>query len=135
MLVRLILLFTVIPLIELAILIKLGTIIGLGKTLLIVILTGITGAILAKMQGIQILYKIRNEINRGTVPAKYLFDGFLIFVAGVLLITPGLLTDIIGFLILIPYTRNALKSWLTRIIQDKIEKGEFRISFFDRSNV
>lgn len=130
MLLRLILLFTIIPIIELAILIKLGTLIGLGKTLLIVILTGITGAILAKMQGLQILYKIRDEINRGIVPARYLFDGFLIFVAGVLLITPGLLTDIIGFLILIPYTRNALKSWLTKIIQDKIKKGEFHISFF-----
>ena len=129
MLIRLILLFTIIPLIELAILIKLSAVIGLGKTLLIVILTGITGAILAKMQGIQILYKIRNKINRGIVPAKYLFDGFLIFVAGILLITPGLLTDIVGFLVLIPHTRDALKSWLTNIIQDKIKKGEFRISF------
>ncbi len=134
MLVRLILVFTIIPLIELAILIKLGTIIGLGKTLLIVILTGMTGAILVKMQGLKILYKIRDEINMCLVPAKYLFDGFLIFVAGILLITPGLLTDIIGFLILIPHIRNALKNWLINKIRDKIEKGEFHISFFDGRN-
>ena len=130
MLIKLILLFTIIPIIELAILIKLGTAIGIGKTLLIVILTGITGALLTKIQGLQILYKIRDEVNSGRVPASYLFDGFLIFIAGVLLITPGLLTDIIGFLMLVPYTRQVLKEQLARIVKDKIDKGEVRISFF-----
>lgn len=132
MLIKLILLFTLIPLIELIILIKLGTVIGVTRTILIVIVTGITGAALAKIQGIQILYKIKNEINSGLVPAGYLFDGFLIFTAGVLLITPGLLTDTIGFLILIPYTRDGLKRWLANMIKDKIKQGEFRIAFFGR---
>jgi UPF0716 protein FxsA len=132
MLIKLILIFTITPLIELAILIKLGTVIGLARTLLIVILTGITGAVLAKMQGIQILYKIKNEINNGVVPAGYLFDGFLIFAAGLLLITPGLLTDIIGFLILIPHTRNSFKKYLTNLIRDRIRKGEVNITFFGR---
>lgn len=130
MLIKLILLFTIIPIIELAILIKLGAAIGIGKTLFIVILTGITGALLTKIQGLQILYKVRDEVNSGRVPASYLFDGFLIFIAGVLLITPGLLTDVMGFLMLVPYTRQVLKQQLARIVKDKINKGEVRINLF-----
>jgi len=130
MLVKLILLFTIIPITELIILMKLGTLIGIAKTLLIVIGTGILGAVLAKMQGVQILYKITNEINRGAVPAGYLFDGFLIFIAGVVLITPGLITDILGFLLLIPFTRAIIKSWLSNTVRNKIKKGDLHISFF-----
>jgi len=119
----LILLFTVVPLIELALLIKIGQHIGLGYAIGVVVITGVTGAYLAKMQGLITLRKIQEDINRGIMPADKLFDGVLILCSGILLLTPGLLTDIIGFIGLIPLTRNLLKQWLKSKIEDMINQG------------
>lgn len=120
----LILLFTVIPVIELAILIKVGQYIGIGWTLGIVIFTGITGAYLAKLQGFLILRKIQNDINQGRMPADGLFDGVLILCSGILLLTPGFITDFMGFIGLIPWTRDLLKRWLKQKIKDMINQGK-----------
>ncbi len=120
----LILLFTLVPLIELAILIKIGHYIGVGNTIAIVILTGITGAYLAKIQGLITLRRIQEDINQGIMPADKLFDGVLILCSGILLLTPGLLTDIIGFMGLIPLTRNLLKRWIKAKVEDIISQGK-----------
>ncbi len=120
----LILLFTVVPLIELALLIKLGQYMGLGNTIGIVILTGITGAYLAKMQGLYTLRRIQEDVNQGMMPADKLFDGLLILCSGILLLTPGLITDIIGFMGLIPLTRNLFKRWLKDKIEGMISQGK-----------
>ena len=120
----LILLFTVIPVIELALLIKIGHYLGVFNTIAIVILTGVTGAYLAKMQGLRILQKIQEDVNNGIMPGDKLFDGFLILCSGILLITPGLLTDIAGLLGLVPLTRNLFKRWLKRKIEDIISQGK-----------
>ena len=120
----LILLFTLIPLIELAILIKIGQHMGVAYTIGIVLLTGVAGAYLAKMQGLITLRRIQEDINQGIMPADKLFDGVLILCSGILLLTPGLLTDIIGFMGLIPLTRNLLKRWIKAKVEDIISRGK-----------
>jgi len=119
----LILLFTAVPLVELALLIKIGQYIGMGYTLGVVIFTGVTGAYLAKMQGLATLRRIQEDVNQGIMPADKLFDGVLILCSGILLLTPGFITDIIGFIGLIPLTRNLFKTWLKRKIENMISQG------------
>ena len=118
----LILLFTIVPITELALLIRIGQYIGLGYTVGIVIFTGVTGAYLAKMQGLIILRRIQQDVNQGVMPADKLFDGVLILSSGILLLTPGFITDIIGFMGLIPLTRNLFKRWLKRKIEEMISQ-------------
>ena len=129
MLKYLILLFTVVPLIELAILIKIGQIWGLKNTLSLLILTGILGAILLKVQGISILRRIKAELSQGIIPSDALFDGFFIFCGGLLLVAPGVLTDFLGLLFLFPITRNLLKYWVKQKIRKAFQQGRM-IHFF-----
>lgn len=112
MLLKLFLAFTLIPVIELTLLIKIGTAIGVFNTLLLVILTGFAGAYLARAQGFQTMLRVRERLQRGETPAEDLIDAVIIFVAGIVLLTPGLLTDISGLLLLLPATRTPFKRWL-----------------------
>lgn len=123
MLFRLIILFTIIPLIELVLLIKIGGIIGLIPTIAMVILTGILGASLTRSQGIMIINKIKNEMNSGRVPTENLLNGVLILVGGIVLLTPGLLTDLFGFMLLIPITRDFFKKILKEKLKNHIDKN------------
>ena len=132
MLLRLILLFTIVPVLELAILIKVGAYIGVGPTVLVVILTGVLGATLAKIQGLGVLRKIQDNLNDGIIPTSHLFDGLLILIAAALLVTPGLLTDATGFFLLIPHSRNFLKGWLRRKADEMIHSSNIHITFFKR---
>jgi UPF0716 protein FxsA len=124
MLLRLFLFFTVIPLVELYLLIRLGTYLGVLDTLAVVIATGIVGGLLARSQGLAVLNRIRMELSEGRIPAESLFDGVMILVAGILLITPGLLTDGLGLCLLIPWTRQVLKLWLQQRVQEQFTQGE-----------
>jgi len=120
----LILLFTLVPIVELALLIKIGQLLGVGYTLLIVIVTGVTGAYLAKLQGVIVLGKIQEDLNNGIMPADKLFDGILILCSGILLLTPGIITDLIGFMGLIPFSRDLFKHWLKQKTKDMISQGK-----------
>lgn len=111
---RLLILFTVVPLVELALLIKLGGAIGLWPTVFIVIATGALGAALAKSQGTRTVWTIRRETAEGKPPGESLVNGLLILVGGVVLLTPGLLTDVLGFCLLVPATR---KWFRTRLLE------------------
>ena len=128
MLLGLFVLFTLVPLVELYLLIQLGTYIGAVDTIVIVIGTGVAGGLLAKSQGLAVFDRIRAELNQGRLPAESLLDGLLILIAGTMLITPGLLTDGLGLLLLIPWSRKAFKSWLKGRIQEKISAGEIHTS-------
>jgi UPF0716 protein FxsA len=128
MLLGLFFLFTLVPLLELYLLIRLGTYVGAVDTIAIVIGTGIAGGLLAKSQGLAVLDRMRAELNQGRLPAESLFDGLLILMAGAMLVTPGLLTDGLGLLLLIPWSRQAIKSWLKRKMQEKLSEGEIHIS-------
>lgn len=121
---RLFLAFTLIPLLELALLIEVGRAVGVGPTLGIVLLTGIGGAALAKSQGLAVLVRIRGELQQGRLPGDSLLEGALIVAGGLLLVTPGLLTDLCGFMMLIPATRRWLRDRLKRYLQKKIRTAE-----------
>ena len=123
MFIRLLILFTVVPLIELALLIKLGNVIGLWPTIFIVIATGVLGAALARTQGTQIISAIRAEIAEGRPPTESLINGLLILVGGVVLLTPGLLTDLLGFSLLIPFTRNRFRKKLQSGLRKRAERN------------
>lgn len=109
---KLLAIFIGIPFIEMLILIKLGEVMGFGWTVMLVIVTGILGAAAARVQGLKAWIAIQNELNQGRMPGEQMLDALLIFVAGLLLITPGLLTDLTGFSLLIPVTRGLIKNWM-----------------------
>ena len=112
MFLKLFLAFTIIPFVELYLLIKIGGYLGAFTTILVVVLTGFWGAYLAKLQGIKTMTRIRRILNQGGLPAQEMIDAMLIFIAGAVLLTPGFLTDIAGIIILIPTTRLYIKRWL-----------------------
>jgi UPF0716 protein FxsA len=124
---KLFLFFTLVPIAEFYVLLRLGQAIGLWPTLGVVFGTGLVGAFLAKRQGMAVLRRLLKEIEQGILPAEALFDGVLLLLAGALLITPGLLTDSAGVMLLIPSTRRAIKAWLKRKIEQKIARGEIGI--------
>ena len=124
MLYKLVLLFVVTPLVELAILIYLGTLIGVLYTILIIVATGLIGAFLARNQGLATFSKIRSSIERGVIPSEEFLHGALILIGGLLLLTPGLVTDMAGFTMLIPKTRKVVVNWVRRLIQRKIQQNE-----------
>ena len=123
MFIRLFILFTFVPIIELAILIEIGSRVGTFHTIMLIITTGIVGALLAQSQGLAVIRKIQEELTFGRPPAGELVDGLFVLVGGLLLVTPGIITDIVGFALLLPITRNIIKQWLIRKIQSNISRG------------
>jgi UPF0716 protein FxsA len=121
MLLRLFLFFTLVPLAELFILVQLGRALGLLATLAIVVTTGILGAWLTRRQGLKALAAVRSDLDAGRVPAASLLDGALILAAGLLLLTPGLITDACGFFLLIPRARTTIRRVARRAIERRIE--------------
>ena len=117
MLLKLFLAFTIIPIIEIYLLIEIGSMFGALTAVTLVILTGFLGAFLARMQGLQTLYRIQESLHEGRMPSGELLDALLIVIAGLVLLTPGFLTDLAGFLLLITATRNFIKYWLRRQIE------------------
>ena len=119
-----ILLFTLLPAIELAILIKVGSHIGAINTMMIIIITGVTGAYLARFQGFLVLNKIQTSLNQGIMPSSELMDGLMILVGGILLLTPGFVTDILGIFLLIPLTRSLIKYLLRNKFESMLKNGQ-----------
>jgi UPF0716 protein FxsA len=112
MFLKLFLAFTLIPLVELYVLIETGRLIGTLATILLVIGTGVAGAALARQQGLRTMYQVRASLDRGIMPAEEMVDGLLILVAGAVLLTPGLITDLCGLFLLWPPGRRQVKRWL-----------------------
>ena len=108
------LLFVLLPLAELAMLMVLADWTNWKVSLAVVIITGVIGAGLMRHQGLRALSRIRHELRHGRMPGDALVDSLLIVVAGALLLTPGVLTDAIGIVLLIPFTRPWVKSLLYR---------------------
>lgn len=125
---RLILLFTLVPLAELALLLKLGEATAWWFPVLLVAATGVLGAALARRQGRTVLRDIRGELHAGRMPADALLDGLYVLMGGALLITPGVLTDAVGLCCLLPPTRRRMKRWLKRWLRQQIEAGRFVVS-------
>ena len=115
--------FVVLPILELALLLRVGEYLHVGGTLALVLLTGIVGAALAKWQGLRTFNLMQRDVAEGKIPAPHLIDGVLILLAGAVLMTPGLLTDAVGFLLLIPATRAMTKRWLRAKFEGKMRQG------------
>ncbi len=130
MFIKLLLVFTIVPIIELYVLIEAGHQIGIGATIGMIILTGIAGAYLARTQGFNLINKIQTELNQGRIPAEELMDGAIILAGGLLLLTPGFCTDLFGFVLLTPMTRKIIKVWLKKWLDIKIQRGEINFRQF-----
>ena len=133
MMARLFLLFTVVPLLELYILIKIGGYRGAFPTVGLVVLTALLGFVLARFEGLRKLQQIKRSLSLGIIPAEEMLDGVLIFVGGVLLIIPGVLTDLFALILLIPYTRTIFKRWLRRRFDRMVATGNVRLQYYGRN--
>ena len=129
MLGRILLFFTIMPMVELFILIKIGGHIGALNTILLVIFTALLGAMLVRMEGLRTLRQIQSSLARGQLPAEELIDGVLIFAGGILLVTPGVLTDLGALILLLPYTRMHFKRWLRRRFDRMVASGNVRLNY------
>ena len=121
MIAKLVLLFTIVPILELTLLITLGDYIGLPWTIAIVVTTALLGATLGKYQGLSAWRKIKAELSAGQLPQDALMDGLAVLLASAFLITPGVLTDLAAFTLLLPATRAPLKRLLKRRIDRWLE--------------
>jgi UPF0716 protein FxsA len=130
MLLKLFLAFTLIPFFEIYLLIKIGYYLGAFNTILVVLVTGLLGAYLAKLQGIKTMTRVRESLTRGELPAEQMLDALLIFVAGIVLLTPGFITDLAGIGILVPNTRFWFKRWLRKKFDQWISENRTDIIIF-----
>ncbi len=128
MFLKLFLAFTLIPVIEIYLLVEVGHKIGSINTIILVIISGITGAYLARLQGLKTMVKIHKSLQQGIMPAEDLIDGVIILIAGIVLLTPGFLTDISGLLLLFPATRFYFKRYLRKTIDKKIQDKTITIN-------
>jgi UPF0716 protein FxsA len=128
--IKLLSIFIFVPLVELYILIEAGRIIGIAPTISLILMTGIAGAWLARSQGIELLRQIQNEMAHGQMPAMALIDGAMVLVGGLLLLTPGFFTDLLGFSFLVPLTRNFWRKVLSTWLQNQISQGSVTIHRF-----
>lgn len=117
---KLFILFVVMPIAEIAVLINVGEIIGGWNTVLLVILSAMLGAFLVKREGVATLAQAQLKMQKGELPAKELGSGLLLLVAGVLLVTPGFITDIFGLLLTLPFTRNRIGEVLFTALNGKV---------------
>ena len=129
MLPRLLFLFLAIPIVEMVLLIEIGRRIGLLATLGIVVLTGIAGAMLARAEGLEVFHRIRSDLAEGRLPGDAILDGVFVLAGGLLLLTPGLLTDLVGFLVLVPFTRAPIRRAVLRKLQSLVDTRAIHTNF------
>lgn len=125
---RLFLLFIGVPLLELFVLVKVGQMVGFLPTVGLVVLTGVAGGILARMEGLRTILKLQGELAHGRLPGGALMDGFAILLGGALLLTPGILTDLVGFSFLLPPTRKVLLSSIKKKLEGRLKSGSIQIT-------
>ena len=124
---RLFLLFTVVPLIELYLLIAIGRLLGPAPTIALVLLTGALGAWFARLEGARVIRRWQEAMARQQLPKDGVIDGLLIFLGGVLLITPGILTDIAGLSMVVPPTRRVIAGAVRRWVEHQIATGRVQV--------
>ena len=128
MLARLAFFFIVVPLLDLFILVQLGRAVGVLPTIALVVVTGVLGAALARSQGLRTVLEAQREIAAGRLPGRALLDGLAILVGGALLLTPGLLTDLLGLSLLFPPTRRWVQRWARRRLEGLVRSGQVQVS-------
>lgn len=124
MLGKLLLLFTVIPVVELYLLITIGQNVGAGPTIALVLGTGFLGAWLAKREGSRVLRSWQGSLARGELPKEGVISSVLVLVGGVLLVTPGVVTDVMGLLLLLPWTRRLVAAAILERLEERLAVQE-----------
>ncbi len=119
---KLLLLFTLIPILEITLLIQLHEVLGTWATMGIICGTALTGTTLTKWQGTMALSRIKETLSQGGMPTEEILDGVLILVSGVMLITPGILTDTAGLLLLLPFVRKPVRAFAKRRVMRWLEE-------------
>lgn len=134
MLLKIFLAFTLIPIAEIYLLVRVGEYIGALNTVAMVVLTGVVGATLARVQGMHTMYKIRTSIQQRKIPSRELTDALLILVAGILLLTPGFITDTAGIVLLIPMGRAIVRKRLLKKIGSWADSQRIHIDISSRDH-
>lgn len=124
---RLALLFVIVPILELMLLIQVGQWVGLPLTLGLVLFTGVTGAWLARAEGLRVFFRFQQELGAGQLPGQALLDGLSVLVGGAFLLTPGILTDVAGFALLIPLTRRWIQGRVRKRLERSLATGQIRV--------
>ncbi|HHS50131.1 MAG TPA: FxsA family protein [candidate division Zixibacteria bacterium] len=125
MFIKLLLIFTLVPIADLALLIEIGRQIGLWPTIAIVLITGVAGSALLRWQGLGTIAKFKRELAEGRFPGNTIIEGIAIIVGGAFLLTPGVMTDAVGILLLLPPTRAVFIAIVKRYIKRKFDIDEF----------
>ncbi len=123
-------LFLIIPLVELYLLLKIGDVIGAFNTVMVIFITATIGAYLAKSQGFLVLRKIQEANSQGYMPGNELLHGLFVLIGGFALLTPGFLTDAIGFSMLIPQVREIYVGIAKETLRKKIERGDVQMQMY-----
>jgi UPF0716 protein FxsA len=118
--------FTLVPAFEIYVFIKVAATIGTLQTIAMILFTGVLGAYLARREGFVVLRRLQSQLHAGNLPADELIDGAMVLVGGALLLTPGFLTDILGFALVIPPLRTMLKNLLRHYLRRKLQPRGIR---------
>jgi UPF0716 protein FxsA len=124
---KLFLAFTILPLVDLYVLLQIGERIGGTSALALVIVTGVLGAALARTEGVRVLRAWQQALAAGRVPEEGVVSGVLVLIGGALLITPGVISDGIGLLLLVPFTRRPIAAFVAGRVRRAIERGAIRV--------
>jgi UPF0716 protein FxsA len=116
----LVVLFVVVPILELWVLIEVGQVIGTWNTIGLLLIVSFVGAWLVKREGLGVVRRFRTQLDEGRIPGKELADGVLIILAGALMLTPGFLTDVVGLILLLPFTRAGIRRTALRRLSAKV---------------
>ncbi len=129
------LLFIVMPIVEMVVLIKVGGVIGVLPTVLAVVLTAMLGLSLLRAQGLSTVLRAQQKMQTGELPVKEMVEGICLAVGGALLLTPGFVTDAIGFACLIPGLRQILIGRMIHIVKPNVSFGHFGRASGERSTI
>lgn len=124
---RLALLFVIVPILELVLLVQMGQWVGLLPTLLLVVFTGVSGAWLARAEGVRVFFQFQKELLSGRLPAQSMQDGLSVLVGGAFLLTPGILTDVAGFSLLFPPSRRWIQKRIRARLERRIRDGSIEV--------
>lgn len=121
------LLLIVVPVAEIAVILLSGNLIGIWPTIGLLLFTGVLGAYLAKKQGLDTIRKVQTQLQNGQMPGETILDGICILAGGILLLSPGFITDLMGLLLLAPPSKKVIKKLLKYRFEKWIEKNTFTI--------
>lgn len=115
--------FIIVPLLELALLIEVGKYLGVWNTIALVLITAIAGAMMMQLEGIKVWSDLQQDLMSMRMPTDNIINGVLILIGGIVLLTPGIITDIIGITLLVPFTRSIYRKLLKKKFEHKVRRG------------